>query len=87
MVRQMKKQLLGFLLSTSCLAAINTPLTVQEALYSGGPTTGIARTNEPLTVGVPLPDSAGISSIGVLGLTGASAAQFMVEGRWPSGQH
>ena len=36
-------------------------------------------------MGVPLPDSVGIGGIGVLGLTGANAAQFMVEGRWPSG--
>jgi hypothetical protein len=46
---------------------------------------GIARTDEPVTVGVPLPDSAGITSTSVLGLTGATAAQFMVEGKWPSG--
>jgi hypothetical protein len=46
---------------------------------------GVARTNEPLTVGVPLPDSAGIASTNVLGLTGAAAAQFTVEGKWPDG--
>src|SRR4051794_40577309 len=72
------------LLSTCCFGAISVPLTVQEKLYPGG-MAGLARTNEPLTVGVPLPDSAGITSTNVLGLTGATAAQFTVESKWPSG--
>ncbi|HUI79557.1 MAG TPA: Ig-like domain-containing protein, partial [Bryobacteraceae bacterium] len=46
---------------------------------------GIARTNEPVTVGVPLPDAGGIANTSTLGLTGASAAQFSVEGTWPDG--
>jgi Bacterial Ig domain len=76
--------LLGFLSVLPASAAINLPLTVQETLYSGS-VAGMARTDEPLTVGVPLPDSAGIASTSVLGLTGASAGQFMIEGKWPSG--
>src|SRR4051794_21500954 len=82
----MKKALVCFnlLAALPALAAVNVPLTVKEALYSGS-TTGVARTDEPLTVGVPLPDSAGITSTSVLGLTGATAGQFMIEGRWPSG--
>jgi hypothetical protein len=67
------------------MAAVNVPLSVKEALYPGSTTAGISRTDEPLTIGVPLPDSAGISRAGVLGLQGATAAQFTVEGTWPSG--
>src|SRR5690349_9974992 len=65
-------------------AALNVPLTVQEALYAGG-STGIARTSEPFCVGVPVADSAAITNINALGLTGASAGQFRILGRWPSG--
>src|SRR6185369_15976760 len=80
----MKDILFYFLLSTSCLAAVNVPLTVREAIYPGS-VQGISRANEPVTVGVPLPDSAGIKNTSALGLTGATAGQFMVEGTWPSG--
>ena len=80
----MKNQLFIILLSTSCFAAVNVPLTVKEALYPGS-MSGVARTDEAVTVGVPIPDSAGITNTNVLGLTGASAAQFKVEGSWPSG--
>src|SRR5678809_777838 len=78
--------LLSLLPAASCFAAasINVPLTVQEALYAGG-STGVARTNEAVTLGVPLPDSAGITSTNIFGLTGATAAQFSIEGKWPSG--
>ena len=65
-------------------AALNVPLTVQEALYPGG-STGIARTGEPFCVGVPVADSAAIANTNVLGLSGASAGQFRILGRWPSG--
>jgi Bacterial Ig-like domain (group 1) len=41
---------------------LSVPLTVQEALYPGGPA-GVARTNEPFVVGVPIADSMGISSV------------------------
>lgn len=40
-------------------------LTTQELL--GGGVTGVSRTNEPVSVGIPLPDSTGISSINSLG--------------------
>ncbi|HUB79553.1 MAG TPA: hypothetical protein VMB03_12180, partial [Bryobacteraceae bacterium] len=76
--------LLGGCWAWQAQAAISVPLTVQEALYPGS-MPGVARTNEPVTVGVPLPDSANISSTSVLGLTGASAAQFTVESTWPDG--
>src|SRR5258708_1931278 len=35
---------------------LSVPLTVQEALYPGA--SGVARTNEPFVVGVPIADSA-----------------------------
>jgi hypothetical protein len=76
--------LLGIAFTATLSAAVNVPLTVREALYTGS-VAGIARTDEPVTVGVPLPDSANITSTAVLGLTGATAAQFTVEGTWPSG--
>src|SRR5579872_7024378 len=64
---------------------LHVHLTVQEALYAGAPTRGIARRQGPVTVGVPLADAAAIKSVSQLGLLGASAAQFRVLGRWPSG--
>jgi len=68
------------------LAAINVPLTIQEALYSGG-TSGVVRTNEPFCMGVPLADAAGITSTSALTLSGASAGQFRVLGSWPDGKY
>lgn len=79
-----KRVIYSLLLVVPSFAAINVPLTVQEAIYPGS-VAGVARTNEPVTVGVPLPDSAGIANTNVLGLTGASAAQFTVEAKWPDG--
>lgn len=64
---------------------LNVRLTVQEALYAGAPTRGITRHQGPVTVGVPLADSAAVRSVSQLGLTGASSGQFRVLGRWPSG--
>jgi hypothetical protein len=66
------------------MAALNVPLTVQEALYPGG-STGIARTNEPFCMGVPVADAAAVTGTSSLGLTGAAAAQFRILGKWPSG--
>jgi YetA-like protein/Bacterial Ig-like domain (group 1) len=73
--------------SLSCVegwAAISVPLTIQEALYQGS-VPGVARSNEPFCQGVPLADSAAITSVNVLGLTGATAGQFRILGRWPDG--
>lgn len=58
-------------------------LTIQEAMYSGSK--GYTRVQEPVSVGLPLADSAGIKEISQLGLVGAAAGQFRVLGRWPSG--
>lgn len=74
-----------FAATSSLLAQLPVQLTVQEALYPGAPTNGINRTQEPVTVGIPLADSAGISSVSQLGLQGASVGQFRVLGNWPSG--
>src|SRR6476646_9638700 len=67
-------------------AALNVPLTVQEALYAGG-SKGIARTAEPFCMGVPLADSARIGSSGALGLSGATAGQFRVLASWADGNY
>jgi hypothetical protein len=80
----MKPLLLSAFLAVAATAAVSVPITVRETLYSGS-VTGVARTDEPVTAGIPLPDSANITNTGALGVTGATAAQFMVEGKWPSG--
>lgn len=61
---------------------LNVPLIVQEALKTN--TKGIKREKEPLTVGVPLPQNSGITSVNQLGLIGTSSAQFRVLARWPN---
>ena len=71
--------------SLSAVAQLPVQLTVQEALYPGAPTSGIDRSQDPVTVGIPLADSAGISNTSQLGLQGASVGQFRVLARWPSG--
>lgn len=62
---------------------LHVNLAIQESIYAG--VTGVARQQEPVSVGLPLADSAGIQKTSQLGLTGASAGQFRVLGRWPSG--
>lgn len=64
---------------------LNVPLTIQEALYPGAPTSGITRDQDPVTVGIPLSDSAGIKNVNQLGLAGAQVGQFRILARWPSG--
>jgi len=81
---------LNLVFAAALWGQVSVPLTIQEALYPGDmtghtdtiPSGGIARTNEPFTLGVPLANSAGINSINVLGLTGASAGQFRVLQCW-----
>jgi hypothetical protein len=63
---------------------LNVPITVQESIYTGGYAGG-NRTNEPVCQGIPIADSAAISSTSVLGLSGATAGQFRSLGTWPSG--
>jgi hypothetical protein len=69
--------------SASACAQIKIPLIVEESRSSGMP--AVPRSQDPVTVGIPLPDSVGIRDIPQLGLTGTSAGQFRVLGRWPSG--
>src|SRR5262249_13678971 len=68
-------------------AAVNVPLTIQETIYPGG-VAGVNRTNDPVTIGIPLPDdtTGGVSDVNQLTLSGASVGQFRVLGRWPSGR-
>jgi hypothetical protein len=75
---------LNLLFTLPCFAILNAPLTIQEALYPGS-VAGVARTNEPFCMGVPVADSATITSTGVLTLSGATAGQFRILGKWPSG--
>ncbi len=63
---------------------INVPLTVQEALYPGS-VPGVNRMNEPFCQGVPIADSVGLTTTSTLGLIGATAGQFRILGKWPSG--
>ena len=63
--------------------ALNVPLIVQEAIYPG--VSGIARTQDPVTVGIPLSDGTGVRSESQLGLSGSAVGQFRILGRWPSG--
>lgn len=77
--------ILGVFFALPAYCQLAVPLTIQEALYGKAPTTGIARSQDPVTVGVPIADSSGISSTSQLGLAGATVGQFRVLGRWPSG--
>lgn len=74
-----------FALVPGAAAQLKVPLTIQEALYTGSPTKGIARSQEPVTVGIPVPDSANVKSVSQLGLSGSTVGQFRILGRWPSG--
>ena len=64
----------------------SAPLTVTEALIPGtNGFAGLNRTNDPLTLGIPIPDATGLTVLTSLGLTGASAGQFTAEAYWPDG--
>ncbi len=87
-MKDMKKifLILTALSSFPAWAQLNVPLTLQEALYPGS-VAGVARTNEPFCMGVPIADSAHVSGtdLSSLGLTGSTAGQFRVLGTWPDG--
>jgi len=74
---------LFFGMSCTSFAAVNVPLIVKEGLPAS--VTGMNRTAEIVTGGIPLPEDSGITSISQLGLNGASAGQFRILGRWPNG--
>ena len=69
--------------SRSACAQIKIPLIVEESRFFG--MSAVPRSQDPVTVGIPLPDSVGIRDTSQLGLTGTSNGQFRVLGRWPSG--
>jgi len=75
--------LFSFLIVRNSTASLNIPITVQEALSKD--VSGIDRTNEPLTIGIPLMDSDNIKDISQLGLSGVSMGQFRVLRRYDSG--
>src|SRR5215469_13595772 len=80
----MKKFLpLVLLVTIPCLAQFPIPLSTQEALLPG--VNGVARTQEPVSVGIPLPDSAAITSTQQLGCSGSTACQFRWLASWPDG--
>lgn len=63
---------------------IQVPITVSEALTASA--AGVDRALEPVTVGIPLPEDASISSINQLGVGGTPAYQFRQLDVWPSGK-
>jgi hypothetical protein len=71
--------------------ALDIPVVIQEALPDDVRQpgfqliTGLARATEPVTFGLPLPDSANIAQTSQLGLAGTGVGQFRVLSRWPSG--
>ncbi|MCD4713264.1 MAG: DNRLRE domain-containing protein [Clostridiales bacterium] len=74
--------IVGFLIFLLCnvsFASLNVPLTVSD--YAG-----MARANDPVTSGIPLPESANITSIDQLQVTDSLGnnvpAQFTVTSRW-----
>lgn len=67
---------------TGGICAVNIPITVSESNPSG--VSGISVSSEPVTVGVPLPEDSGITTISQLGLSGATAGQFRVLKRHPN---
>ncbi len=77
--------------STALAQPWSVPLLVQEALADDPLQAGfqlqpgVPRTAEPVTVGLPLPDSLGVEEADELGLSGSAIGQFRVLARWPSG--
>ncbi len=74
--------LLSLLFSTNIFAAINIPIIISEAIPDN--VSGLDRVNEPVTVGIPLPESSGITSIDQLGISGSVIGQFRVLKRHPN---
>ncbi|MBI2609940.1 fibronectin type III domain-containing protein [Candidatus Giovannonibacteria bacterium] len=63
--------------------SIQVPLTVKEALPAG--ISGMSRTSELVSVGIPLPENSGAISTSQLGLSGTTAGQFRTLAKWPNG--
>ncbi len=64
-------------------AGFSYQLTANEVLTLGQ--TGLNRTNAPITVGLPIPDSQGIANVNQLGMSGPTAYQFRPLGYHKSG--
>ncbi len=65
---------------------LEVPITVHEAIRRGAE--GIERRSEPVTVGIPFPDSLALKEIDgrpALEVVGAGEYQFRTLARWPSG--
>lgn len=71
---------------TAQTQSLSVPLTVQEELYPGAFTTGVNRTQEPVSVGIPLAQGSGIKDVSQLGLSGATIGQFRSLSKWPTGE-
>src|SRR5580765_45407 len=78
-----------FLFVSSASAQLNVPLTIQEMDYPGQ--AGIARTTDPLTIGIPLAkgtvpcggaNPSACTGLAALGLTGATVGQFRCLVEW-----
>jgi hypothetical protein len=65
------------------LTGSGIPITIHELLASGE--TGMARTNEAASFGIPLKDSDNIQNVSQLGLSGAGDFQFKILNRHASG--
>ncbi|MBI4523149.1 MAG: LamG domain-containing protein, partial [Deltaproteobacteria bacterium] len=63
--------------------SLQIPLTIKESIPGG--VNGVSRVAEPVTVGIPLEEKSGVTSVNQLGLSGAEAGQFRVLARWPNG--
>jgi hypothetical protein len=63
--------------------AISIPLTIREVLPAG--VTGLARSNGPVTVGVPIDQGSGVRSVTELGLAGVTVGQFRALSTYPNG--
>lgn len=62
---------------------LNIPIITHEALSQN--MTGMKRINEPLTLGIPLPEDLFINNINQLGLKGVDIQQFRPLAYWPNG--
>ena len=74
----------------SMVAQVSAPLTIQESIYPG--VSGIARSSEPVTVGLPLAQGqvacgganpAACTGVSSMGITGATMGQFRCMIEWP----
>jgi hypothetical protein len=68
--------------------ALNIPITVHEAVPTRVDNMyipGLARTDEPVTAGIPLDDADNITDISQLGLSGSAVGQFRALRRYLSG--